>query len=72
MVSYWKSKVFCFYNLQLIFCLVLGHSQLKPVSDTEFSNGAGDQALPTEQDEVAHKGNLIQSLKLIKSYQFFF
>ena len=35
-----------------------GHSQLKPEGDSEFTNGAGDQALPAEPDDVIHKGNI--------------
>jgi hypothetical protein len=35
-----------------------GHSQSKPEGDPEFKNGAGDQALPGEQDESSQKGIL--------------
>ena len=35
-----------------------GHSQSKPEGDPEFKNGAGDQALPAEQDEGSQKGIL--------------
>jgi len=35
-----------------------GHSQSKPEGDPEFKNGAGDQALPGEQDEGSQKGTL--------------
>jgi hypothetical protein len=34
-------------------------SQSKAESDAEFKNGAGDQALPGEQDEGTRRGNHI-------------
>jgi hypothetical protein len=35
-----------------------GHSQSKPEGYPEFKNGAGDQALPGEQDEGSQKGTV--------------
>ena len=54
-----------------------GHPQFKPEGDSEFKNGAGDQALPVEQDDGSQKGTLCpkhlkQRLGVIAQHSFLY